>query len=118
MREVKSTQSVRDSFVYRFGEEQAQRLEDAAQSHKNGVHDNPGSDPFKWAVVICIGAQCCEVERYRIAHEITVPFSEFEDWVKTECDIASHDGDVDYLALFAGTYNRYLPQLNSSNEES
>ena len=53
---------IRDSFVAAFGEEQAVAIERAAEEHKNGVHDNRGSDSFKWAIAICIGYECMEVD--------------------------------------------------------
>lgn len=103
--------SVRISFEKFFGTEQADALVAAAEGHENGINsERKGSDPFKWAVLIAIGYQCVEIEGYRDHHGITVPWPEFQAWVKDEADLASHDGDCDYLALACGTYNEYMPQ--------
>lgn len=97
--------SVRTSYVKEFGEEQAKALENAAQEHKNGVNDKTGSDPFKWAVLIAIGFQCVEEERFRNYHGIDVPLEAFKKWAKLHGELASHDGDFDYLAMAAGAYS-------------
>lgn len=99
----------RDSFVARFGEDQAAALEAAAEGHGNGINGTrKGSDPFRWAVAIAIGYQCAKVDSYRAHHRITAPWPEIQQWIKDEGDLANHDGDVDYLALFAGTYEEYV----------
>lgn len=101
--------SIRDSFVARFGEDQAAAIEAAADEHANGINDsNKGSDPFKWAVSLVIGYECASKDRYRKYHGITAPWDEVHDWIKTDADLASHDGDVDYLALVCGSYNEYM----------
>jgi hypothetical protein len=99
----------RDSFVERFGEDQAAHIEAAAREHKNGQHDKPGSDPFRWAIVICIGYQCFEVESHREYHQITAPYDEIKQWAREHGNLAEHDGDCDFLGLFAGAYNEYMP---------
>ena len=103
--------SVRESYVRQFGEDAAQALESAARKHKNGIHDQTGSDPFKWAVAICIGYQCVEVEGYRKHHGITHPtWENFKNWVKWWGELDTHDGDVDFLSMFAGVYDEYMPE--------
>ena len=104
----KAVESVRNSFVARFGEEQASLIEAAARKHQNGIHDKMGSDPFKWSICIAIGFQCVENTAYKKYHAITVPFPAFKKWVKTEGHLDTHDGDVDFIALFAGTYDEYM----------
>lgn len=106
--------STRKSFVAHFGSDQAAAIEDAADSHKNGIHDSKGSDPFRWAIVICIGHQCMEVDGYREHHGITAPWEEIEAWIKEHGDLANHDGDSDYLALFAGVYTKYMPSAEAT----
>ena len=71
--------STRESFVERFGEEDAARMEAAAEGHKNGVHDSPGSDPFRWAIAVCIGYQCFEVDRYRKCHGFKASFEDIKN---------------------------------------
>lgn len=102
--------SVRDSFVQKFGEDEARRLEDAASEHKNGVHDWTGSDPFKWVLVICIGYQCFEKPSYRTYHKIEAPYEEIRQWIKSDGHLDTHDGDCDFLSLFVGAYNDFMPE--------
>jgi hypothetical protein len=103
-------ESVRKSFVEQFGEEQAQRIEEAAYGHKNGAHDHMGSDPFKWAILICIGYECFTEDDYRMEHRITAPAQEIKEWAKKNGNLDTHDGDVDFLALFDGSYDEYMPK--------
>jgi hypothetical protein len=102
--------SVRESFVKRFGEDQAVAIELAAESHKNGIHDKTGDDPFKWAILICVGFQCMEIDKYRKSHNITIPFEDIKKWAIEDGDLRSHNGDVDYLCLFAGKYNDWIAE--------
>lgn len=107
--------SIRASFVEMFGEDQAVAIECAAEGHKNGIHDNPGSDPFRWAIVICIGHECMKNAEYREHHGITAPWSALKAWIKASANLVEHDGDCDYLSLMAGTYIEYMP-LSKSDE--
>jgi hypothetical protein len=101
--------SIRIDFEKAFGVDQAKAIYDAALSHEKGVNNiEKGSDPFKWALLIAIGYQCMEVERYREHHGITAPWEELKAWIKEHADLSSHNGDCDYLALFAGKYNEYV----------
>ena len=101
---------VRKRFVEDFGEDAATKIESAAASHRNAIHDNPGSDPFKWALCIVIGHQCVELDSYREYHGITTPsWKDFRNWVKIHGELESHDGDVDFLSLFCGTYDEFMP---------
>lgn len=101
--------SIRAAFAERFGEDQAEAIEAAAISHGNGINDtNVGSDPFKWALLIAIGYQCMELDDYRAHHGITAPWADLKPWIIEHADLASHDGDCDYLAAFVGTYNEFV----------
>ena len=100
--------SIRESYVEHFGESEAVLLEMAAEVHKNGVHDDKGSDAFKWVVAICIGYQCVEKEEYREWHKIGVEFEVFRQWVKEFGELGSHDGDVDYISALIGIYDEYM----------
>jgi hypothetical protein len=102
------TESIRELFVIKFGEDEAKAIEEAANSHKNGVHDNKGTDPFKWALLICIGYQCMEVESYREHHIIKTEWATLKQWIKNHADLSSHDGDCVFLALFTGAYNEFM----------
>jgi hypothetical protein len=105
---MKKTKSVRTSFVKAFGENEAKAIEAAARFHANGINDGKlGSDPFKWALTIIIGYQCAEIASYRAHHKITAPWNKIKTWIKKHGELKSHDGDMDYLALMAGTYNEY-----------
>jgi len=100
--------SVRNSYVERFGEQQAAALEDAAVEHNNDVHPNKGSDPFKWVVLICIGYECVEKPDFAKHHGITVPWADFKSWAIANGELKTHDGDCDYIALFVGKYNEFV----------
>lgn len=100
--------SIRDSFVEAFGEDQAAAVEAAAEFHKNGVHDRPGSDYFRWAIVIAIGYECMSADDYREHHGISAPWPDLHDWIRDHANLREHDGDSDYLALFAGAYNEFM----------
>jgi len=100
--------SVRDSFVAEFGEDQAVAIERAAAEHDNGVHSVRGSDPFKWAVCICIGYECVSRPEFAEYHSITVPQERFKEWCLNHGELRSHDGDVDFLSLLSGAYGGYI----------
>lgn len=99
--------SLRDEFVQKFGEADATRIERAAAEHKNGIHDKPGSDPFRWALAICVGYECCTSERYAKYHGIENGPA-IDAWMRENAVLHEHDGDVDYLAVFAGAYQPYV----------
>ena len=103
---------LRDDFVQAFSEEQAAAIEAAAQMHANGInYGRIGSDPFRWAIVIVLGYECVESPNYAKSHGITVDWKTFQNWVKTNAHLENHDGDVDYVSLFAGRYNEYMPAV-------
>ena len=83
-------------------------MERAVDQHMKAAHANKGSDPFKWAVLIAIGYEC--FEKYRETHGFTVSAPDWERWIFDEAALATHDGDCDYLALFAGRYDRYVKE--------
>ena len=101
--------SIRESFVDRFGADQADAVVAAADEHANGIHDDRGSDPFKWAIAICIGYECVSKDSYRDHHGITAPWEAIRQWIKDHADLGSHDGDVDYLSMLAGRYDEFMP---------
>lgn len=95
-----------DKFAAQFGEQQADAILSAALAHNNEVHNDPGSDHFRWAIAIVIGWEC--VSRFAEHHKITVSQDEFKQFVLDEADLGHHDGDVDYLGLFVGVYQEYI----------
>ena len=99
---------VKASFVARFGEAEARRLEVAAEKHNNDVHNNKGTDPFKWVLLICIGYECFTKDRYREYHGILTPSDDIKRWARDHAELDSHDGDCDYLSIFCGTYAEYV----------
>lgn len=101
--------SVRESFVAMFGESEAVTMEAAAREHKNGIHDITGSDPFKWAVLICIGYECFTRASFREHHGFTASADAIKTWAQNHGQLNTHDGDVDYLSLFCGRYQEYMP---------
>ena len=110
MKSTKVKYSTKDSFIAQFGAEEAERIMCAAEMHMNGIHDEAGTDVFRWAILICIGYECMEIEHYRNYHNITTPWQELKEWIKTYANITSHDGDVDYLAFAAGAYDEFLTE--------
>jgi hypothetical protein len=101
--------SVREKFVARFSESEALAIEAAADEHGNGINDQRrGSDPFKWALLIAIGYECASRESFREHHKITAPWDDLRQWMRDEADLASHDGDCDYLSLLCGAYDDFV----------
>jgi hypothetical protein len=101
--------TIRTAFTERFGEDQAAAIESAAEGHGNGINDgNRGTDPFKWALLVAIGYQCMEIKNYRAYHGITAPWPDLKEWIIAQGKLAEHDGDCDYLAALAGTYNEFV----------
>lgn len=97
----------RDEFVEKFGEHNALKIEWAAQSHMNGAHDILGSDPFRWAILICIGSEC--ISRFADHHKITCSWPDVREWLLTKKEyICAHDGDFDYIAAFCGAYDEFV----------
>lgn len=101
--------SIREKFVKDFGEEQTRNIEKAAICHSNGINNkNKGSDHFKWCLLICIGYQCMEKESFRNYHQISISWKVLKQWIKDNGDLRNHDGDCDYISLFAGVYNEFV----------
>jgi len=106
---MEETLSVKEKFVRDWGEDLAQKVEEAANSHRNGVNDQKIGDPFKWALLICIGYQCLEVERYRESHGIPpLDWEKMKIWIRDNAELGSYSGDFDYLSLWAGAYHFYV----------
>lgn len=99
--------TLREKFVDEFGENNALVMEQAANDHKNGVHDNPGSDTFRWAICICIGHEC--FTRFADYHGFDLDAKKLKQWIKDTAHLEEHDGDVDYLAVFSGAYDEFMP---------
>lgn len=98
--------SIRDSFVERFGAQEAAAIEAAAELHRSELLEGGkyGSDPFRDAIVITIGFQCLSRASFRRYHGIKTPWKELREWIKTEAHLAKHDGPIDWLAYGAGLY--------------
>jgi phosphomannomutase len=109
--EAHMTATIRTKFVSAFDEETAAAIEAAANEHANGTNsENKGTDPFKWALLIVIGYECASKNSYREYHGIKAEWSLLKAWIKEHADLASHDGDCDYLAMLAGAYNEFMPK--------
>lgn len=107
---------IRASFVEHFGEDEASRIEGAANLHANGINSrNEGLDPFRWAICITIGYECWTRPRFREWHGFTASIADLKRWVKEHGHLANHDGDSDFLAGAAGCYEEYL--INESNKK-
>lgn len=111
----KTTTPYRDSFVARFGEADAARIEAAAEGHLSwgghGAHanDDRGDDPFRYWFLAAIAWEC--VSRYRKDHGIEATTEDMRDWALTEGDLGSFNGTPpDYLALFVGAYDGWIKE--------
>lgn len=111
-----NTPSTRVSFVETFGEEAAVAIEAAASQHESPANSDQGSDPFRWAIVICLGYQCMEVDSYRKSHGIRPAWARLKKWIIQHGDIAHHDGGCDYLALLAGVYQNFIPKQEENDD--
>lgn len=109
--------TLREQFVADFGEADACRIEEAAQSHRCGspifVEKGVGSDGFRWALLICVGSEC--LTRFREYHKIEVLWEQLEPWLTVRAEyFAAHDGDFDYVSMIAGVYNFLMPQKEAT----
>lgn len=100
--------TLRESFVEKFGEEDAKRAEAAAMDHKSFRNFDEakgyGSNKFRWCVLMVISFECAG--EYRDHHGFEVVS---EDTLKTWMvehveEFNAHDGDIDFLALMCGAY--------------
>lgn len=95
------------AFMARFGTDNTDAVMSAAIEHNNGIHNNPGSDIFRWAIAICIGYDCFGSYAARY-HGITVAQDEVKRFCLELGGLGTHDGDVDYLGLMSGSYNEWI----------
>lgn len=103
--------TIKTRFIKDFGEELAGKVEECAVGHSNEVNSrNKGEDPFKWALLICIGYECLSKTNYREYHHIPLKpsWKVIKSWIKKYGELGTHTGDLDYLALFGGAYNEFV----------
>jgi hypothetical protein len=81
--------ALRDEFAARFGEANAVAVEEAAAFHAEPP-GTPGSDAFRWALLVCAYNQC--IDYYAEIHGITADVEEVRTWVRDHADLASWDG--------------------------
>lgn len=105
--------TARETFVARFGEDQAEAVEAAAREHFDSAWseahrgDNFGSDEFRYWFLLAIGYEC--VTRFRGDHGITADVDAMKEWARGEGQLGHHDGDPpDYLALMVGVYQDWI----------
>lgn len=110
--------SIRTKFVEAFSESDAAAIEAAAQGHQSDwqTMDRKGSDPFKWALLMCISFEC--MGRFREDHGIQATSEALKDWVYNHADLGSHDGDADALGMLSGAYKGWVKEPESSKCES
>lgn len=100
---------IREKFVKDWGEELTKKVESAANEHANGVNNVNIGDPFKWALLICIGYECLSAPQCRKYHGIkNLNWSKMKQWIKDNAELKTYKGDLDYLALFTGGYKGFL----------
>jgi hypothetical protein len=104
--------SIRDSFVERFGEDLAVKIEEASIGHinddkTNHGDDNWGSDPFRYHLMMAIAHEC--MGRWGKWHGIDVDVVDVMLWTRENADLLSFDGDQpDYIAMIAGCYYAWI----------
>lgn len=108
-----STDTIRQSFVDQFGEDDAQKIEAAANVHLGvdvpGVHDGDdrGTSEFRYLFLGAIGWEC--VSRFREDHGIEATTEDMRKWALEHGQLGEHEGTPpDYLALLAGAYQGWL----------
>lgn len=103
--------TTRESYAATFGKTQADRLQEAGESHRERLieGDKRGSDPFRDAIVIAIGHECFTEPSYRKYHGITPSVRRIKAWIRDHGELAGYDGPIDYIALAAGAYEEYMP---------
>jgi len=105
-------ENIEQKFVKRFGKELAEKIKEAALSHADGINNEKIGDFFKWALLMVIGYQCLEKKEYRKYHGIKFPkgvrWATIKKWIRDNANLASYQGSLDYLSLFAGTYDYYV----------
>jgi len=97
-------------FALAFGQDQVDLLMAAATEHKNGVHDDPKGNPFRWSVLICIGFECFSRPKFREYHGFTMEHDAAKQWFVDRSALHDYHGDVDYLSLMAGSYGEWMGQ--------
>jgi len=109
---TKKQNKIENKFIKRFGRELAEKIKEAAESHANGANNEKIGDYFKWALLIVIGYQCLEKKEYRDYHGIKFPkgvkWLDIKKWIRDNAELETYQGDLDYLALFAGVYDYYV----------
>lgn len=100
----------RMEFVLKFGEEQANAIEEAARSHNGDtiVRLSNSNDYFLACLLRCIDFRCIEEERFRNHHGITVPYEDIKNWVLEKDRFASFEGEIPPLPLLTGRYDSWL----------
>ncbi len=99
-------EQIRNSFIERFGEEQAKRIEMAAKSHKDGlgVVEDMSNSPFRWCLSVAVGFAC--TTRFREVHGITIDPEEFAAWCRYHAELETYMGG-DVLGFILGSFERY-----------
>jgi len=102
--------TLQERFATEFGEEQAIAIINAAEEHSSEtIAKGQGSDPFKWALVICIDFDCWVKRRFRHYHKIKPSAFRIENWIIHHANLEDYDGDVPPISLVLGKYNKFMP---------
>ncbi len=85
---MKSAIPIRDSYVAKFGEQEATAIEAAANQHADRgdtIHTYKEGDRFKWALCVTSDFGC--YEDYRKEHGIEAPADQIKKFALEECDL-------------------------------
>lgn len=105
---------IEKKFIKDWGKELADKVKEAAESHRNEVNGKNIGEYFKWALLICIGYQCLEIPEYREYHNIpNLNWNKMKKWIRDNAELGTYQGDCDYLSIFSGKYNYFMPKQKS-----
>ena len=104
---------LRASFVARFGEDEATRLEDAAALHEQDGNDPfrsvdtdaEGHDPFADVLVVAIGFEC--VGRFAGYHGIVTLEEDIREWCIEHRALEDANLGRDWLSHLSGAYESW-----------
>lgn len=108
---------IRDKFIKHWGKELAEKIEMAAEGHRDGINDEKIGNYFQWCLLMCISYQCLEVPEYRKYHGIPdIDWLKLKKWIKDNAELENYKGSLDYLSLYAGVYDYFVVKNKEKNK--